>query len=53
MALPVGKVPANVEEGVRVHVEENGEHLVIRETVEAGDVLPRESTDVDLKSGFL
>ena len=33
------KKPANVEEGVWVHVEENGEKLVIRETVESRPVL--------------
>ena len=46
------KVPAKVEEGVRVHVEEDEEHQFIGETVELGQVLlSRESADVSLKSG--
>ena len=50
--LPSDKVPAKVEEGVGVHVEEDGEQLLVGETVESGQVLlGRGSADVDLESG--
>ena len=44
--------PANIEEGVSVHVDEDGEDLVVGEAVQSGQVLIpiRKPADVTLKN---
>ena len=45
------RLPANVEQCVWIHVEEDGKQLLIRETVEARQVVvSRILTEVDLQS---
>ena len=42
--------PANIEEGVGVHVDEDGQDLVVGEAVQSSQVLPtRKPADVTLK----
>ena len=45
-------IPAKVEEGVGLHVEEDGEQLVIGETVETSHVILRKLTSVHLQGSF-
>ena len=45
-------IPAKVEEGVGLHVEENGEQLVIGETVETSHAILRKLTCVHLQGSF-
>ena len=41
--------PANIEEGVSVHVEEDGEDLVVGEAAQSSRVVVRKPADVTLK----
>ena len=45
-------IPAKVEEGVGLHVEEDGEQLVIGETVETSHAILRKLTCVHLQGSF-
>ena len=45
-------LPAKVEEGVGLHLEEDGEQLVIGETVETRHMILRKLTSVHLQGSF-
>ena len=47
--------PDNIEEGVSVHVDEDGKDLVVREAVQSGQVLisTRKPAEVTLKKDCL